>query len=182
MKHADRCDDLGSNIYYSAGPVLTQNAQNTASDYMDILGSQVHPVVQVLFSNNAAIFKDNNLPIHIVRTVQSWFEEHEDSLQHLLWLAQSPNLNIIKTVWSIGESRVRSRFSPSFLKQLEEWNSIPLETIHILRVYSKKDTTRVICKWWPNSILTFLCVSFTAVSIIFVHPLYMLPNYIPWGD
>jgi len=26
------------------------------------------------------------------------------------------------------------------------------------------------------------CVSFTAVSIIFVHPLYMLPSYIPWGD
>jgi hypothetical protein len=24
--------------------------------------------------------------------------------------------------------------------------------------------------------------SFTAVSIIFVHPLYLLPSYIPWGD
>ena len=26
------------------------------------------------------------------------------------------------------------------------------------------------------------CVSFTAVLIMFVHPLYMLPSYIPWGD
>jgi len=51
----------------------------------------MHPVVQVLFPNNAAIFKDNDLPIHGVRSVQSWFEEHEDSLQHHLWLAQSPN-------------------------------------------------------------------------------------------
>ena len=39
------CDDLGTNIYYSARPVLTLNGRITASDYMDILGSQVHPVV-----------------------------------------------------------------------------------------------------------------------------------------
>ena len=26
------------------------------------------------------------------------------------------------------------------------------------------------------------CVSFTAVHIMFVHPLCMLPSYIPWGD
>ncbi len=39
------CDDLGTNIYYFAGPVLTLNGQITASDYVDILGSQVHCVV-----------------------------------------------------------------------------------------------------------------------------------------
>jgi len=55
----------------------------------------------------------------------SWFEVHEDALRHLLWLAQLPNLNIIETVWSVRESRVRSRFSPSFLKQLEEeWYTV----------------------------------------------------------
>jgi len=32
------------------------NGRITASDYMDILGSQVHPVVQMLFPNNDAIF------------------------------------------------------------------------------------------------------------------------------
>jgi hypothetical protein len=36
-------------------------------------------------------------------------------------------------------------------------------------------------KWWPLSILIKKYVSFTAVSIIFVHPLYMLPSYIPGG-
>jgi len=79
------------------------------------------------------------------------------------------------------------------------------------RVYCN-DTSCVTGKWWPNSILTLnlltwriwwapnnasrwqmgfnlafkglikKCVSFTAVSVIFVHPLYMLPSYIPWGD
>jgi hypothetical protein len=63
---------------------------------MNSLGRQVHPVVQVLFRNNDAIFQDNDT---LIRTVQSWFEEHEDALQLLLWLAQSPNLNIIKSLW-----------------------------------------------------------------------------------
>ena len=41
------CNDLGSNIQYFAGPVLTLNGQITASDYEDILGSQV---VRVLYT------------------------------------------------------------------------------------------------------------------------------------
>ena len=41
-------DDLGSSVQYSASPVLTLNGQITASDYMDILGGQAHPIVQVL--------------------------------------------------------------------------------------------------------------------------------------
>jgi len=182
VKHAARCNDLGSNIYYSAGPLLTQNGQNTASDYMDILGSQVHPVFQVLFPNNAVIFKRDS-PIHTIRSVQSWFEVHEDALQRLLWLAQSPNLNIIKTVWSVGQSRVRSRFSPSSLKQLgEEWYTVPLETIQILHESIPRRIQPVMCKWRPNTILIKKCVSFTAVCIIFVHPLYKLQSYIPWSD
>ena len=70
---------------------------------MGILGSQVHLVVQVLFPNNDAVFQDN-LPIHKARSVQSWFEQHEDAFPHLLWLAQSPTLNIIwTTVVSLRE-------------------------------------------------------------------------------
>ena len=70
---------------------------------------------------------------HTARSVQLWFEEHEDALQHLLWLAQSPNLNIIELLWSVLESRVRSGFPPLSLEQLEEeWCIIPLETIQNL--------------------------------------------------
>jgi hypothetical protein len=54
---------------------------------MDILGDQVHPVVQILFPNNYAIFQDDNLPKHTSRIVQAWFEEHEDALRHLPWPA-----------------------------------------------------------------------------------------------
>ena len=51
----------------------------------------------------------------------------------VFWLAQSPNLNIIEPLWSVIESRVKSRFPPFPVKQLEEeWYSIPLETIQNL--------------------------------------------------
>jgi hypothetical protein len=48
-------------------------------------------MVQMLFPNKVAIFQ-----VSTARTVQSWFEEHEDALQHLPWPAQSPELNTIK--------------------------------------------------------------------------------------
>jgi hypothetical protein len=97
---------------------------------VDILDGQVHPKVQVS-PNNDAIFQDDSL-IHTDRSVQSWFEEHKDALQHLLWLAQSPILNIIEPLWSVLDNRVRSRFLPLSLKQVEEWYSIPLETLQNL--------------------------------------------------
>ena len=78
--------------WYCAGPLITVHGRITASAYMDILSNQVHLMVQ-MFTNNDAVFQDGSLPILTARSVQSWFEEHEDALQHLIWPAQSPDLN-----------------------------------------------------------------------------------------
>jgi hypothetical protein len=124
--------------WYSAGPIFIVNGRNTASDYVDIVGNQVHPTVQMFFPNNDAVFQDDNSPMPTARSVQSWFEEHEDAFQHLSWPAQSPDLYIIKILWSVLQSRMRSRFPPpSPFKQVEdvpheEWYNIPLETIQNL--------------------------------------------------
>ena len=58
--------------WYSAGPIITLNGRITASDYVDILGNQVHSLVQMLFPNNDAVFQDDNLAIHKLK----WYEEH----------------------------------------------------------------------------------------------------------
>jgi hypothetical protein len=106
--------------WYSADPVITLNGQITAGDYMDILLNRVHCMVQ-MFSNSAAVFIDDSSPIHKARSVQSWLEEHEDILKHFSWPAHSPELNIIEPLWSVLDSRLRSRFPfPSSLKQLED--------------------------------------------------------------
>jgi hypothetical protein len=73
--------------------------------------------------------------MHTARSVQSWFEEHEDVLQHLPWAAQSLDLNIIEPLWSVLESMERIIFPPlPSVKQPqdvfdEERHSIPLQTV-----------------------------------------------------
>jgi len=67
---------------YSAGPITTLSGRITARENVDILGSQVYPVVQ-MFPNNDAIFQDDNPSTHRARSVQSKFEGQEDSLEHL---------------------------------------------------------------------------------------------------
>ena len=106
--------------WYSADPIITLNGQITASDYVDIVGNQVHLMVQ-MFPDNDAVFQDNNSSIHTARSVQSWFEENEDELQQLPWPAHVPDLNIIEPLWSVLESKIRSRYlPPTPLKQLED--------------------------------------------------------------
>ena len=76
------------------------------------------PEVHMLFPDNDVIFQYDNSFKHTARNVQLWFQEHEDTLQHLPWPAQSPDLNIIEPLWSVLDSRMRSRFPPqSSLKQ-----------------------------------------------------------------
>jgi ABC-type dipeptide/oligopeptide/nickel transport system ATPase subunit len=65
--------------WYCAGLIITLNGRMTASDYVDILGKQVHPMVQMLLPNIDVIFQDDSSPIHAARSVRSWFEEPEDA-------------------------------------------------------------------------------------------------------
>jgi hypothetical protein len=77
-------------------------------------------MIQTLLPNDDAVPQEDSAPIHTTETVQLRFDEHEGELQHLPWPAQSPDLNIIKPLWSVLETRVRNRFPPpTSLKQLE---------------------------------------------------------------
>jgi hypothetical protein len=66
------------------------------AELLDRLGKQTHPMIQTLCPNNYAVFQNDNAPIHTAGTVQPWFEEQEDELQHLLWPAQCSHLNTIE--------------------------------------------------------------------------------------
>jgi hypothetical protein len=55
-------DGLGSNIMvqYSVCPIITLHDWNTAREYVERLGNQVHPMIKTLFPNNDAVFQDDN--------------------------------------------------------------------------------------------------------------------------
>lgn len=81
---------------HHTGPIIDPNSRITVRDYVDILGNQVHPMVQMLLPICDANFQYDNSPRHTARKVQSWFEENEDTLQHLPSPAQSLYSNIIE--------------------------------------------------------------------------------------
>jgi hypothetical protein len=64
-----------------------------------ILGNQVHPMVQMLFL--MITFSKLTVCPYTQPDFLSWFEEHEDALQHLPWPAQLPDLNIVQPLWSV---------------------------------------------------------------------------------
>jgi len=55
--------------WYSAVPIITLNGRILVNDHVDILGNQVHSVVQMLFPNNDAVSHYDNSPIHTARSV-----------------------------------------------------------------------------------------------------------------
>jgi len=116
VKHGDGSVMIWTAItWYSADPIIILNGQITASDYVDILGSQVLQFLRMIVHpyTNPEVFSLG------LRSMKIF-------------------LNIIEPLWSVIDSGVRSKFpSPSSLKQLEDvlvvqWYSIPLETIQNL--------------------------------------------------
>ena len=88
---------------------------------------------------------------HTARSVQSWFEEHEDALQHL-WLVQSPNLNIIKLLVSFREQG--AKHIPSIINQATR-----RRVVQYFARDCSKHTGCVTRHWWPNSILTLILLT-----------------------
>jgi hypothetical protein len=57
------CDGLGSSImvWYSVGPIITFHGRITAREYVDGLCNQAHPMMQLLFTDDA-VFQDDSAP------------------------------------------------------------------------------------------------------------------------
>jgi hypothetical protein len=109
---------------------------------------------------NDAVFQNDNMPIHTPRNIQSWVEEHEDTLKHLC-PAHLPDFNIVEPLWSVLESRVRSTCS---------WRVVQYSTRHYAELHiSPFQEGYKLCyrqKLWPSSVLIETYVSSKTVSIV----------------
>jgi hypothetical protein len=148
---------------------------------VDIVRNQLHPVEQMLFPYIAAVFQDYKC------SVQSWLEQHEDALQHLPWPAQLSDLNTIKPLRSVLESRWEADWLSHYLSSSQKMFFMKSSTVLHWRlfrtyksVYSKKDTSCITGKWWHNSIVIKKCVSFTTISIILSIPCVFCRLYVAY--
>jgi hypothetical protein len=166
------CDDLGSNILVFCWSYNYSECPNCCQWLRGHFSYQMCPVVQ-MFPHNDSVFQDENLPMYTARSVQSWFEEHEDALHHFPHPARLPDLNTIKTLWSIlrvgqGADSLLHHLSSNW--RCSSWRAVQYYTgdySELIWVYSKKDRSFITGKWWSNSVLIKQCVSFTTVSIFF---------------
>ena len=69
-KHGGRSVIIwAASSWYSTGHTINLNGRILVNDHVDILGNQVHSVVQMLFPNNDAVSHYDNSPIHTARSV-----------------------------------------------------------------------------------------------------------------
>ncbi|GFW78590.1 transposable element Tcb1 transposase [Trichonephila clavipes] len=66
----------GDILAWSLGPLVTLHGKVKAAHYVNILGDQVHPFVQISFPGECPLYQDDNAPIHTAKIVQEWFVEH----------------------------------------------------------------------------------------------------------
>ena len=110
--------------------------------------------------------------MHTARSVQSRSEQYEDALQHLLWPAQSPYLNII-SFRGLGDKQIASSSTSQATRSSSSRRAAQYHTggcSELVRVYRKKDTSCITGKWRPNSVLIKKCVSVTTNYIILSTP------------
>jgi hypothetical protein len=50
-------------LWYSVGPIITLHGRITSREYVDSLGSQVHPMIRTLFPSNDAVFQEDSAPL-----------------------------------------------------------------------------------------------------------------------
>jgi hypothetical protein len=67
--------------WHSVGRIITLDGRITAREYVDKLGTPVHPMNQT-FLNDDTVIQDDT-----AETDSSQFDEHEGELQQLLWPA-----------------------------------------------------------------------------------------------
>jgi len=90
------------------------------------------------FPEGDGVFQDDSARIHRAPIVNNWFQEHDDSVEHLNWPPQSPDLNPIENMWAVIDKSLRSNSNlPSSLVDLAEklmllWPKIRVQKLHDL--------------------------------------------------
>lgn len=131
----------GCVTWYGPGPLVTIEGSLKGDDYADILENYIPEVAANLMTNSPYIIEDNP-KVHKTKEVLRIKEKL--GLRSLKLPANSPDLNIIESLWALLKDRI-SRRRPTGLERLrecaiQEWSRISREEI---RKYIKSMPLRI---------------------------------------
>ena len=120
-----------------------------AKKYWQILIPHVIPSGKCLIRNDFLFQLDNN-PKHTALKVKSYLEWKEQSgnIQVIKWLPQSPDLNIIASLWDYLDKRKvekQTKLKEHQWQVLQDaWNNIPMDYINKLQLSIPKRMNAVL--------------------------------------
>jgi transposase len=115
----------GCLCFNGVGTLCRVQGNINSEKYIDILDTNLWPVIVRHFPNGSYLFQDDNAPVHRSRRTQEFIARNR--IKGMSWPAQSPDLNIIENVWLYIKRKLQS--------QLHNINSADELFQHTLRIW-----------------------------------------------
>ncbi|KAF2353320.1 hypothetical protein FHG87_015924 [Trinorchestia longiramus] len=107
--------------WVSVGSTITLQGHISVNNYMNILGDQVHSMIQNLSPSRGGVFQNDKVPVHTAHIVQDWFSEHEGDLSHLPHSSYHTSI-LIEPLWAPLERKMCGLYPPpSSLSELKSF-------------------------------------------------------------
>lgn len=103
--------------YYGLGVFSIFDGRLNSHRYVDILGNNLLPSMDLLQQDEPFIFQQDNAPCHRAKLVKDWFQEQ--NIEVLSWPANSPDLNCIENLWSWLDKEIAKQ-EPRSLDELKK--------------------------------------------------------------